>query len=178
MCRNWSWLQSIPADIRSSLESRLARSTNPRSTKCNSLAFRRTRATGLRASCQGRLNRPFDRRSRNFDGHRSDSVERINFRGFPGQQRTLAGTVIRNSTKGRWANGCVQSRCCHSSGVCNIRSSSMLNSARKYLRRSGGACIQISELKFPTSERPIRLAKLGTSDVSVLLTMYDPSMSA
>ena len=31
----------------------------------------------------------------------------INRRGPPGRQRTSAGTLMRNSTSGRWANGCV-----------------------------------------------------------------------
>ena len=34
-------------------------------------------------------------------------LERISLRGSPGRQRTSVGTVIRNSTRGRWANGCV-----------------------------------------------------------------------
>ena len=43
----------------------------------------------------------------NLSGHRSDSAERINLRGSPGRQRRSTGTVIINSTNGRWANGWV-----------------------------------------------------------------------
>lgn len=64
----------------------------------------RTRAQGLRASCHGVLSKPLDRRIRTLKGYRFHSAERINLRGSPGLPRTSAGTVIRISTSGPWAN--------------------------------------------------------------------------
>src|SRR5262249_48011864 len=105
ICRNWDSLHSSPTERRSRRERTLLRSTIPRSTTCSCLAFRRARANGRSASCHGTLNKPLDRRSCNLRGHSSEKAERINLRGSPGRQRTSAGTVMRNSTRGRWANG-------------------------------------------------------------------------
>ena len=60
-------------------------------------------------------------------------------------------------------------------GCLQLRSSNVADSERKCFRRSGGACIQVSEKRLPDLEKPNRSMRAGARDVSLLFTVYDPS---